>query len=77
MIAKIKKQDLPFILKNDFVADTNDVLWHIYKKMKNGTEKLVKTFKTRKGAVNACHSKNLGHFQNQGYTGFNLIKEEN
>lgn len=75
MIAKTTLKALPFTVKNDFVADTNDVLWHVYKRLANGNEKLIKTFKTRGGAISACRSKNLGHFQKQGFTGFDLVKE--
>lgn len=75
MIAKVKENELPFVLKHDFVADTNDVLWYVYKRLKNGSEKLVKVFKTRKGGVNGCYHKNLGHFQKQGYTSFKVVSE--
>jgi len=75
IIASVKKGDEPFFIKTDFVADTNDVCWYVYKRLKNGSEKLVKVFKTRRGAINGCYSKNLGHFQNQGYTSFRLIEK--
>lgn len=43
---------LRYYYKPQWVDNSNDVLWIVYQKLVEGDEKLIKIFKTRRGAVN-------------------------
>lgn len=73
MEIKVSKNELPFFVKSQKNDAGQIIGFVVCKKLKNGTIKQVKTFKTGRGAINHCHHKNLGHFQRKGFTGFALI----